>query len=450
MDKMDRHTMNDDMEPDSNNLADDRASDWVNDGMNDGMNEGTDDLADDGTTKSGLRLDERDVAALDALIEAEMDLLRVSPALRERAQHIASLLGLLQPPHVGDADALVDVTLARVSRARLDDAAQLTPADESALQAWVLAGFNAKKTPGVLRQRAQQLEAMQHQITTVPLGDASALIEKTLARIEADENAKAQRMNFETQAFRRGLGVRLADVVSVAAVLLVGAAVMWPLLTTLRQQSQRTACFGNLNAAGLGFSTYAGDNRDQLPVASTTLSGPWWNTGTPNQSNSANLYQMVRTGYAQLDDLACPGNPDAPHGEADPGASDWASRQNVSYSYQIMFGPAMATWSGRADHGPQVVIADRSPVVDVWVQGKPFFPMTNSKNHNGRGQHALMSDGSAAWLTTPETASGDNIWLPRAIEQAIERLAGRDRNRLQTPLTGTETVESARDVFLGP
>jgi hypothetical protein len=399
---------------------------------------------------SGSRLSERDAAALDALIEAEMDLARISPAHRERAAHVASLLDLLQPSLAGDGDALVDVTLARISRARLDDAVRLSPVDESALQAWILAGFSAKKTPGALRKRAEQLEAMQNQITAVPLGDASTLIEKTLARVEADENTQAQRMNIETQAFRRGLGVRLADVVSVAAVLLVGAAVMWPLLTTLRQQSQRTACFGNLNTAGIGFSTYAGDNRDQLPVASTTLSGPWWNTGTPNQSNSANLFQMVRTGYAQLDDLACPGNPDAPHGQPDPGASDWASRQNVSYSYQIMFGPAMATWSGRADHGPQVVIADRSPVVDEWVEGKPFFPMTNSRNHAGRGQHALMTDGTATWLRTPETASGDNIWLPRAIERAIQQLTGRDRNRPQTPLKGTETVESARDVFLGP
>lgn len=406
------------------------------------------DPSTDVSPESFARLGESDGAALDAFVEAGMDPTRVGAEHRERAQKIASILRLLEPANVTCSEALIDVTLARVNRVPRDESARLCSADESALQAWILAGFSAKKTPGALRARAERLEAIQQQITTVPLDrSADALIQKTLAGVQADEDARADRMNFETQALRRGLGVRMADVVSVAAILLIGAAVMWPLLTSLRQQSQRTACFGNLNTAGLGFATYAGDNRDLLPVAGTTLSGPWWNTGTPNQSNSANLFQMVRTGHAKLDDLACAGNPSAMRGEADPDASDWASRENVSYSYQIMFGSAMVTWSG---HGAQVVLADRSPVVDVWVQGRPFFPMTNSRNHDGRGQHVLVTDGTAVWLKTPETASGDNIWLPRSIEHAIRLLTSRERSRPQTPLTGTETAESARDVFLGP
>ena len=389
-----------------------------------------------------------DAAAVDALFDAAMDPATVTGAHRTLAERAAALLRLLRVGDVPIDDALVDVTLARIARAATANPPVLSREDAAALDAWVLAGYDAKKTPHSLRARVTRHQHLADRVCDVLLAPAAGdLIERTLARVQEEDTSHALRMRLQPYAERRGLGVRLADVVSVAAVLLIGAAIVWPLLTSLRYQNRRAVCFNTMNTAGIGFSTYAGDYRDQLPVANTELSGPWWNTGVEGQSNSANLYGLVRAHYVKLADLACPGNPGAAIGEADPDAVDWRSRGQVSFSYQIMYGPALSSW---ASGQPRVVLADRSPVVDVWVRGQPFFPLTNSRNHDDRGQHVLLTDGSAQWLRSPETAQGDNIWLPSYIEREFDRLTGRDRNRPRHPLTGTETPETGRDVFLGP
>ena len=393
-------------------------------------------------------LSAQDAAAVDALIDAAMDPADVDADHRTRAERAAALLRLLRAGHVPIDDALVDVTLARIARAFSAGPPALSREDAAALDAWVLAGYDLKKTPHSLRARATRHQHLAQRVSHLPLApDSTDLVQRTLARVQEEEMSRGQRMRFQAHAERRGLSVRLADVVSVAAVLLIGAAIVWPLLTSLRYQSRRAVCFSTMNTAGVGFSTYAADYRDQLPVANTELTGPWWNTGVEGQSNSANLYGLVRTRYVKLADLACPGNPGAAIEDADPDAVDWLSRPQVSFSYAIMYGPALPSWTSGQ---PRVVLADRSPVVDVWVRGQPFFPMTNSRNHDDPGQHVLLTDASAQWLRSPETARGDNIWLPSYIEREIDRLTGRDRNRPQHPLTGTETPGSDRDVFLGP
>jgi hypothetical protein len=71
----------------------------------------------------------------------------------------------------------------------------------------------------------------------------------------------------------------------------------------------------------------------------------------------------------------------------------------------------------------------------------------------------MLADGSVGWLATPEigvgedrwraagSARGDNIWLPRQVERAIDRAVGRRRI---DPIKGTEVPESADDAFVGP
>ncbi len=389
-----------------------------------------------------------DVAALDALVDSGFDASRVSAEHQATAGRIASFMSMLGQGGPKVDPLLVDATMARVRRAGVTEA-QLSPQDQSALESWVMSGYQSSRVPGSLRARARKHEALAAHAMHVPGVEASArLVERTLDRVQAEADAQDARMMLETARTGRG-GIRLADLVSVAAVLLIGTAVVWPVLSAVRHEARKTACMANMGSTGLAFGQYASSHRDSLPMATASLNGgPWWNVGAPDrQSNSANLYELTRTGYASLADLACPGNPKAPREGLGAEAGDWRSFEEVSYSYQIMFGPARITWSAPVRG---VVIADRSPVVARAMRGEWFSPDENSPNHNGHGQHILFSDGSSEWRRTPELASKDNIWLPRVLEQAIDAATGRrDREHLYQ-LHGTETPTSADDAFVGP
>jgi hypothetical protein len=192
---------------------------------------------------------------------------------------------------------------------------------------------------------------------------------------------------------------------------------------------------------------YANDFRDELPVATASLGGSarWWDVRRDAPvSNAANLYTLPRAGYARLSDLACAGNPAAcRNGRCEPGAMDWSCLDEVSYSYQIMFGDHRPRWNAAGRH---VVLTDRSPVVRRAVRGEAINPDENSSNHGGAGQNLLFSDGSAQWTSSPVLPDGDNIWLPkpRVVEVTFVRTPETVR------IEGRELPRDENDAFVGP
>src|SRR4051812_25077796 len=188
-----------------------------------------------------------DAQALDALISAGHDLSRVPAPLRPRASQITDLLALISAgPAPECSQTLVDVTLARVLRAgQPDDAAVLSPNDTEALDAYVSADFRASKVPASLRDRAERVEAMVQlvsQTRTVNVLSPS-LVERTMRRVEAASPADRD----DPIPIHRG-GFRFADLISVAAVLMMGAAVLWPVLSTVRGYQQKSGCLANLGS----------------------------------------------------------------------------------------------------------------------------------------------------------------------------------------------------------
>jgi hypothetical protein len=73
--------------------------------------------------------------------------------------------------------------------------------------------------------------------------------------------------------------------------------------------------------------------------------------------------------------------------------------------------------------------------------------LENSSNHAGRGQYVLHADGAVKWMSTPERACGDNIWLPRALEIMLKQVAHIERTG---KLEGFEMPDDAMDSFVGP
>ncbi len=408
-----------------------------------------------------------DAGAVDALSESGLDPARTRAEHRERAGKIARLLGLLGRGGPVADRSLGDVTFARVMHLRgvkagahaapsreiggpgaWPSAIELSPKDDEALESWVMHGFDAERVASSLRPRARRHEALAALATGARAGVAapSDLVGGTLARIEAEIGRQRDTLSFEGALQRRRRGMRMADLLSVAAVLVIGAAVVWPVLGAMREQGRRTVCRANLFNTAAAMASYAGSNRDSLPMATASLGGgQWWDVGSQDgHANSANLYTLVRDGYTTLADLACPGNPHAARGECDRIARDWRTIEEVSYSMQLVYGPQRRTWDAA---NAQPVLADRSPVVLAAIRRQLIDPLANAPNHGAQGQCVLYTDGSVRWFRSPVLPNGDNIWLPRAVENRIEEIG---RQLPPGSLSGRELPDGADDTVLGP
>jgi prepilin-type processing-associated H-X9-DG protein len=402
-------------------------------------------------------LDAVSAELLDALAEAGFEPDRCALAGSPEADRLAGLLSLLEtplPPSIPTIAAqeaqgserpttlLVDVTMARVLRAgdhglagRIragETSGALTPEDGRAVDELVDSDWNATD------ERSEALLALLSpiaQVRTSPQARAS-LVQSTLARIQSQIDSARGRFRM-APAGSHDLPARpawtISDLTGVAAALLLCASVFWPMFAASREQARATQCSGNLARAALGFSLYAGDYRGDLPRAQPSFrGGTWWDVGQSERSHSANLYILVRSGYASLPDLSCPGNPAAPVMKTDRHAHDWRSHEEISYSYQLP-GPGKPGWGS----SPRlVVLADKSPVVQRARRGEAFDPLAPSRNHAGRGQNVLFADGSVRFYPLPILDNGDNIWLPGAGPRPT--------------LTGRESPIDDQDAFVGP
>lgn len=422
------------------------------------------------------RLGPEDANALDALATSGFTQQPQTP----REERIVKLLRTLEHESAAEAaartrqrDVRVGVTMARVARLTRQAGApradsephsdELSIHDQDALDALVQGGYRAAKVSGSFAERARAAESIGALLATGLSDVASGRDERINATMAAIQQSR-MRLN-PTEVVRSSRGMRWSDLISVAAILLIGASIVWPLSASVRAQGQQTACAGNLASIAEALGLYAGNNREAMPVAAAGWGGwesprdaRWWSVGRPG-SNSANLFRLASLGYTQLGAMACGGNPsavrDLPDSDPSHQFGDWNDLKEVSYSFQIRVPEPGSELAWRGQRGPAILLADRSPVVLRAVQNQVIFPLQNSPNHDGRGQNVLRSDGSIAWLDTPIDTSddphGNNIWLPSQIEELI-RAAESQMNTGQRmePIKGREVPGSPRDTFLGP
>lgn len=394
-------------------------------------------------------LNSADAQALDALIDTGW---RSNPA-DARAQRVQALMALLGTPVSGESErgarvSVIDLKARRAAIAaanREDSADALLPDDAAALDAWMEGPDAASPT---LRARMDRHEALATLASRggSPSADEQrrALIDRTFEAVQAAERAQAGALRFEDHAEAGAPRFRLADLISVAATLLILASVAIPAFNGAARYREQSLSMANMQTAARAFGTYAGANADMLPMASAGFGGSWMDVGNPNRSNSANLYTLPREGYLRLDDLASPSNPSAPRGTPGPGAMDWKSMEEISYSYRIMSNGGLRLHVAVPTITRVVVMADRSPVTLRVARGEMVFPEENTPNNQGRGQHVLRLDGSSLWSKSP-VVDGDNIWLPRQIEEIIREV----RSRMGV-IQGNEMPASETDAFVGP
>lgn len=387
----------------------------------------------------GVVLSQDDAAALDWLLEHGWSAEGAPPEIVRR---ITALLGVLDGLGVGGSSspARVEAVLAAISQS--EGVPTLSDDDQDALDAWVLAGYREDRVPAALRERARAHARLASLIVSQDPAEPGpfGLVEATLARIDSAVAAGTT----QPDPVRARGRLRLADVASIAAVLVLTASVLVPFLSMSRVNALRAANQANLAVSGLGFGAYSADYSGDLPTIATPAdraSWTWWNVGgDPSESNSANLFTLTRLGYTPYQSLASPGNPDAPTDKPAPGAMDWRSPDEVSYSYRLPL-------PGAAAVGPEtVVLTDRSPVTMRAYHHQPILLGENSPNNRGLGQHVLRGDGSVVWMTTPYLARGDHIFLPGPIERAIESA----RHGVRVTIQRLGTPEDGNDAFVAP
>ena len=398
---------------------------------------------------SGGGLDPVSARALDALVEAGFDLDQVEPGMRDEAERVAGLLGMIgaeQPAGEqtsGRSAGMADRVLGAI-RDGYETESTLSQNDGEALEAFVMSGYDASRVPGGLRGRASVHAAMLGAVTTLDAEgeewiDAGRAV-RTEAVLDAVESSELAPIPFE--APRATQRFRFADLVAAAAMLLLASAVALPVFNSMTEDGRRRVCNSNLQSAGLGFGLYAQSNNDALPMATAGFGGSWSQVGTPGKSHSANLFTLVTTKHVMPWDLDCPGNEFAPAGGVDPADQDWDSVEEVSYSYRLM--PRGRNRLALLD-SDAAVLSDRSPILISSVRGWRVTPETSSLNHGREGQHLLAVDGSVRWADSPVLENGDNIWLPRVVEQFVNTV-----RKKYGYIDGFEMPSTPGDTFLGP
>lgn len=391
------------------------------------------------------RLSEADAAALDRLMDGRSD-----DRADERSRRLADLLGLLGTAVEGESDRAARVSVAdirarreAVRAAEAGDHSVLCDADAAALDQW-MGEAGLQDAEPVRLNRQESLATLAIGGPTTDARSREALIEQTLAAIAQAESGREGRMRIDEHAEAGGSRFRMADLISIAAMLLIVASVALPAMQGVSRYREQAACMSNMQVAARAFGLYAGSNADMLPMATAGFGGSWMDVGQPGRSNSANLFTLPREGYTRLDDLACPTNPHALRGTPEAGMMDWTSMKELSYSYRVMPDGGLRMTIAVPTTTRVVVMADRSPVTLRASRGEVIYPEENSPNHASRGQHVLRLDGSASWATSP-VIEGDNIWLPRQIEEMLHEV----RSRLGL-IKGTEMPASETDAFVGP
>jgi len=281
------------------------------------------------------------------------------------------------------------------------NAASLAPGDATLVDRLIDADFDLDVIEGSAEERARAAVLMSvfRLLEDYPVeqsemeAEDDALMDATLARISRAEDAASARRRIihhqsAEEANERRFRIPMPDLVSVAAVILIGVSVMWPIMGEIRNRSIDAGCVANLTSLGTAFSSYASEYAGRVPVVTAGWSGaassPLWIDPLP----------LVEMGFCDRGHINCPGHPAG----AQPG-----------YSRQLMTGESLR-WG---TDGDRPIMGDRNPVIDARQSVEYVDPKMNSINHGARGQNLLNIDGSVSWLEVPVVGSDDNIWLIR-------------------------------------
>ena len=263
----------------------------------------------------------------------------------------------------------------------------------------------------------------------------------------------------------------LIELLVVIAIIALLISILLPSLSRARELSKRLVCASNIKGIGTSAKIYANDNNerwmvpafkaseidqngiDYLNGGTQTLSWPtgatdpgevgWFrdregtseagrtqgSAGSTAASTTRSFWIMVRSGDITVGQYVCPSSGDVQDRTENLELYyDFTGYENISYGYQVPFGPRDTRPREGMDNR-QILAADKGPfylnIQPNWNVGKNGLidledsPKTwrvfNSSNHggrgNGEGQNCLYADGHAKFQRTPARGiDSDNIY----------------------------------------
>ncbi|MHC5005808.1 MAG: hypothetical protein ACYTGF_00435 [Planctomycetota bacterium] len=178
---------------------------------------------------------------------------------------------------------------------------ELCPQDQRLLDTLVDCGFDREAMEALTpddQRRVDSLVSLFELLDDYPVEDADeSLVHATLARVDRCEEQRASRMAISEAAEANELParsrIRMPDFVSIAAVILIGASIVWPLTSYLNRRSIDTGCANNMRRMGLAFDQYASDFDGAMPIAQAGMFSNWNTT----RHNTVNLDPLLQGGY---------------------------------------------------------------------------------------------------------------------------------------------------------
>jgi hypothetical protein len=347
-----------------------------------------------------------DRRVLDEFVEAGFDdrALRSLPDVdQQRADRINDLLSLLHEyPVDGPDDQLVERTLACVERSRHVEApSALSPNDARLLDQLADSNFDPdllEQLSPAEREHADRMMTLLGLMHDYPVEDGDeTLIHATLVNIDRYEDERAARLSFEAHRDRvapsSSRRLRLPDFISVAAVLLICASILWPIIGSLQKERMAINRERNLSYVSHAVTQYANDYGGTIPVAQAGLAS-MWNTST----ETVNLSPLVEQNYMRLRDAG--GNGPSQR------QIDAFKRNNI-----ILF------------------VGDRNPIREAIERGRLDGQLRITLGHDRMQRDLLTPNGAILWLhrvSIPPAERDPSLWSPERVRSLHDDIVPKD------------------------